>query len=676
VCLCLRLVSTLAAEPVAQISIPLVERMPAVPQPFRITDWKSRARDYDRLAFNETAQGESLPLLKMADGKQFTLPSYVGARGGGEGICTISSVVGATLAGIDKSNQPGRNWAAMCREWYNPDPAIGVVLNGPGSQGGGSFWYDILPGILFSQLTAQYPTVDGLESIFRAQADRYRKVVESLGGPNADFNFTTFDFRRNVPRFNGRWREPDASAGIGYLEYAAWRRFGDRRHLEAADWCMAFLQRRPVDAGSPLYETLLYYAPVLAARLNAEEGRDYDVSKLVNWCLSENQEKTVARPGWGILAIRCGDYDIHGLQGSTTDRGGYAFAMNTFNAAGAMAPLPRYDPRFARAIGRWLLNVANNARLFYQDGLPDTHQAHPGWKSDPANVITYEGLRARDLRLAIPASEETSRGQRQGDLATLLATAKPVTFTPADGVIEHTWHWQIPADARTASWGIALNTKSPERTFRISARTAPDSPWKAGPVFPRAGNKPGERLWIGSDIGDAPAARDIWLKLETLQPAPNLDLRITDVRVRYTTGQVPYASGDPSVNNPGPATQLAVYGAAYVGYLAAIIDRTNCDHILHIDLLATDFFHDKAYPSYLYYNPDPQPLRVRIPVGPVPRDLYDTVTRDFFARSVTGDAEITLPADTAAVIVIVPAGGQFTRRGNRTLIDSVVVGYR
>ncbi len=648
--------------------------MPAVPQPFRIIDWKSRARNYDHFAFDESAQGEYLPLLKVVNGNHFMLPSYVGARGGGEGICTISSVVGATLAGIDKSNQSGHDWVAMCREWYNPDPAIGVVLNGPGSQGGGSFWYDILPGVLFSQLTAQYPKVDGLELIFRAQADRYRRVVEALGAERADFNFTTFDFRQNAARFNGRWREPDAAAGIGFIEYGAWRRFGDKRHLEAADWCMQSLQRRPADAGSPLYETLLYYAPVLAARLNAEEGRDYDVVKLVNWCLSENQEKAVARPGWGILAMRCGDYDIHGLQGSTTDRGGYAFAMNTFNAAGAMAPLPRYDARFARPIGRWLLNVANNARLFYQDGLPDHLQAHPGWKSDPANVITYEGLRARDLRLARLASEQTVHGRRQGDSGMLLATAQPVTVAAEDGLIEHIWRWRIPLQGTTASWGIGLTTKATEKSFRVSTRGSGDSPWKPGPAFPRPGDKPGERLWIGSEIKDAPD--DIWLKLETLQPAPNLDLRISDVRVRYTTGQSPYASGDPVVNHPGPGTQLAVYGAAYVGYLAAIVDRTNCDHILRIDLLATDFFHDKAYPTYLYYNPDPQSQRVRIPVGPSSRDLYDAVTGEFLARDVVNDAEVILPPDTAAVVVIVPAGGQVTRQGSRMLIDGVVVSYR
>jgi hypothetical protein len=49
----------------------------------------------------------------------------------------------------------------------------------------------------------------------------------------------------------------------------------------------------------------------------------------------------------------------------------YAFAMNTFEQIGALVPLVRYDSRFARAIGKWVLNAANASRLFYPNFLPD-----------------------------------------------------------------------------------------------------------------------------------------------------------------------------------------------------------------------------------------------------------------------------------------------------------------
>jgi hypothetical protein len=67
--------------------------------------------------------------------------------------------------------------------------------------------------------------------------------------------------------------------------------------------------------------------------------------------------------------------------------------MNTFTQAGALVPLVRYDPRYARAIGKWMLNLANSARLFYPTELPADHQSCASWKGDPNGVIAYEGLR-------------------------------------------------------------------------------------------------------------------------------------------------------------------------------------------------------------------------------------------------------------------------------------------
>lgn len=39
--------------------------------------------------------------------------------------------------------------------------------------------------------------------------------------------------------------------------------------------------------------------------------------------------------------------------------------MNGFQQAAALAPVAKYDKRYARAIGKWLLNIANASRLFY-----------------------------------------------------------------------------------------------------------------------------------------------------------------------------------------------------------------------------------------------------------------------------------------------------------------------
>ena len=89
-----------------------------------------------------------------------------------------------------------------------------------------------------------------------------------------------------------------------------------------------------------------------------------------------------------------------------------------------------------------------------------------------------------------------------------------------------------------------------------------------------------------------------------------------------------------------------------------------------------DFFRDKAYPTYLCYNPYAEQRSHRLAVGHEPVDLYDAVTHRFVDRDVCSPVDVTLPADSAAVIVAAPAGGKLTREGRRTLVDGVVVDWR
>ena len=72
--------------------------------------------------------------------------------------------------------------------------------------------------------------------------------------------------------------------------------------------------------------------------------------------------------------------------------------MNTFQATAALAPLPRYDARFARAVGKYILNAANTSRLFYANGLPPENQTCYDQRSSTRNVVAYEGLRKTGFR--------------------------------------------------------------------------------------------------------------------------------------------------------------------------------------------------------------------------------------------------------------------------------------
>lgn len=377
-----------------------VQLMPDMPEPFVMKDWTQLTTKYDDYVFDFTKEGEYLPVgwwdetSYNLDKDTFGLMSYVGKfsqgkDGSQEAINLMAAVLSATLVGVDKSNQNGHNYVEMLQTFYNTDSGENLLLNNPDGLSGQSFWYELLPHVLFYGLVDSYPEVNQMEEIMKVTADRWYDAAYELGGKygRTDFNFTAFNFDKMEPFTNYKWTEPDAAAGVALIQYWAYEKFGDPKYLQAAQWCMDFLERQDEN---PMYEVLTYFMPYLAARMNVETGSQYDVQKYIDWIFNGG---SVVRDGWGVMADRWGEYDVHGLMGSLTDNDGYAFAMNTFAAFGALAPLVRYDARYASDIGKWMLNVANNSRLFYASDIPTELQSGAGWKGDPEHVIPYEGLR-------------------------------------------------------------------------------------------------------------------------------------------------------------------------------------------------------------------------------------------------------------------------------------------
>ncbi|MBB6671980.1 hypothetical protein [Cohnella nanjingensis] len=394
-----------------------VQLMPDKPAPYFMRDWRRVAAQYDKLAFDFETQGEFRPLIWWDQSRRngvrraFGLPSYLGApRKGGrhEAINTAAAVLGATLVGIDKQDQDGHDWVSMLSAYYNVDNGEALFLNRTNVKAGRTFWYEIYPHVLLYSLSSYYPAAERLEELMRLTADRwllaYEALIDASGLP--DFDHLAFNFKTMRPVDNGRWREPEAAAGVAWLQLMAYARWGGRERLAAAEGCLAFLERRD---RNPFYEILLPYGAYAAARMNAEHGASHDVAKLVNWVFDGDSE---CRPGWGVVAERWGGYDCHGLVGSLTDwgqrwdrkrnnasfeldpqRSGYAFAANTFSVAAGLVPLVRYDARFARDIGKWMLNAANAARLFYPRALPGKKQSCAFYRGDEEDVIAYEGLR-------------------------------------------------------------------------------------------------------------------------------------------------------------------------------------------------------------------------------------------------------------------------------------------
>lgn len=596
-----------AAESLA--SVPLIDAMPARPANWRVLDWQQRARDFDQLAFDEQASGPYLPLLHWIDaGKsRFLLPSYVGQNPpGGEAICALAAVLSGELAGVDKTNDRGTDWVRLTEPWFNG--AYGVASNNVGWKNpGGSFWYLVLPGVLYTQLALRHPEREGMQGHLRAMADRYREIVLALGGAQADFNHTGYDFAKNAPWDNQRWKEPDAAAGIAYIEYAAWSRWHRPEHLEAARWCLDFLERRQPEEGNPLYETLLHYAPALAAKCNAEHGAHYDVGKLLNWCLSDNSAPRTARPDWGILARSFGDTEVYGLQGSTHAGSGYVFAMNTFNAAGALAPLARYDERFAAPLAKWLTHVANNARWFFSDEAKPERQSNPELRDTALKAVPYEGVREVSRGSLVYTLRQTTRGTADADANLKLhrkARGEAQFRCDAEGRLSTTLEIEVPPEATGGSWHIDARLVRSGAAFRVSSGPTADGPWQDCGGFGGRTLQADGILAAGGPLKWRAAGRSVWLKLESSGAHPaNEPLMIRSFGCSATLGISPWSSGDSFSNGHGP-TDLAPYGGAYIGYLAALVRKTEYERVLAFDLSATDFLGTPGAPLWLCYNAD------------------------------------------------------------------------
>lgn len=387
-----------------QVTIPRVELMPNEPSPLNIRDWKQVAIEYDQFVFDRDKTGDYLPLIYINESgvnyperKNFGLHTYVGTFSplGNEAINVLPTLVGSSLAGIDKSDQEGENYILMSQDFFNKNNGELIYLNNLSGASGNDWWYDLMPNVFFYQLYDLYPDVGGAaEEQFVSVADRFTQSVRAMGGDDAPWSeafmdYRGWNFREMVPNPGGV-RQPEAAGAYAWVLYHAYGKTGNVEYLKAAEWSMEFLSNW---SDNPSYELQLPYGTYTAARMNAELGTDYDVEKMVNWSFDRG-----ALRGWGTIVGRWGGFDVSGLVGEANDNGNdYAFQLNGIQQAAALVPMVRYDKRFARGIGKWVLNLANATRLFFPGFLPSFLQDASEWSNqyDPQRVVGYEALREK-----------------------------------------------------------------------------------------------------------------------------------------------------------------------------------------------------------------------------------------------------------------------------------------
>ncbi len=396
---------------IVQTPISRVEQMPDLPQPYKIINWKQKALQFDSLVFNFSNTTASGPLIWLDSARRnfdqvtFGLYTVIGdvrqgpTKNNGEfheALTTYNALISAGLLGIDKTSQQGYNYVKMAQNYFNSDTKWNIVMNNTNPAvamaGGGygrDWWYDVYPNVLYYGVAALYPNVENTEMIQRSVANQFYSADSTLKG---NYNYSYFDYAKMKGMINNVPQQQDVAGGHAWVLYSAYQKFGDERYLKGAKSATEALLNQKE---SRFYEILLPFGAYTAARLNAEHGTNYDVTKLLNWSFDGCQAKD-GRYGWGVIAERWGDYDVYGLQGSITDGGGYGFFMNSVAMAWPLVPMVKYEPQYAKTIGKFMLNAVNASRLFYPDQVDNEHQWLPEMKDITNGIIGYEGIRKMD----------------------------------------------------------------------------------------------------------------------------------------------------------------------------------------------------------------------------------------------------------------------------------------
>jgi hypothetical protein len=387
-----------------QRSIDRIEQMSAFPSRYKMIDWHQKTIDFDQLVYDFSAEGEYWPLIWLDDTRKnldqttFGIYTAIGDVRQGpsandgmfhESLNSLGSLLGASLVGIDKSDQHGYNFVKMVQNYFNTDNGWNIIMNNTCQEvamlGGGygrDWWYDVFPNLLFYGLAYFYPETGITEEIQRTVAEQFYRADSILDG---NYGHSFFDYAAMKGEKNFITNQEDAAAGHAYVLYCAYKKFGDPRYLAGARSALSAMEQLHENR---FYEVLMPFGAYVAARLNAEESGTYDPAMWINWSF----DGAAGRQGWGVLVDEWNGYDVSGLVGSLTHNDGYAFLMNTFDMAWPLVPMVRYDPAFANAIGKWMLHAASAARLMYPAEIPDKHQTLPDKKEVTKNVVAYEGL--------------------------------------------------------------------------------------------------------------------------------------------------------------------------------------------------------------------------------------------------------------------------------------------
>ncbi len=553
--------SALEGEAKPQLTIGYLAKSPGMPHPLKVRDWSEVAKKYYAMLFNLKLEGKNLPLSSVDKEKgEFSMAGYVGhIERNPEAQNALSALIGASLMGIDLRNMNDFNYIDATRNWI--DPKLGIFRNRPKQKGSviHSDIYGYWPVMLSLMLADVCKIPEAKDTWIKTTMERFDQLCVGMGCPNSpDFFNLGFDFEAN--KIGGR-NEPLNCYGnapaVGWIMYVGWILYKEEKYLKNAEAAITWQLAHP-----GRYEITHVPGPLLAARLNAELGRNYDLSRAFKvWCGDFENNCP-----WKVLSGSVqGGFTCDGLDGSwqgSKDNNFYAFTMGTLQGPAWLVPVARYDARYAKMIGKFALHTASTSRLLQGCDLDWAHQDHKDWKDlyDKENILCYEGLGSR------ARWDDSIRPYATGDSIRLgFFNKKPV--------------------------------KNPE----------------------------------------------------------------------YLEKKTSYFSKDPD--------NISLYMGNHIGFLGSIMCKTEHEGILVWDCLKTDYYHPKAFPTYLIYNPYVESKRFSFEFTKGKADYYDAVSGKVIMKNAGGKITLELAAESAMVLTVLPAEAKISKENGKLSVDGVIIDY-
>lgn len=638
-------------------NLPSIAKFPDLPPDYSLRDWKKTALDYDALVFDQNRTGKFLPLIWMDDSKKvnpangFGLPTYVGdsrqnpKTGLHEAITGMASVLNGTLLGEDKST-----YIPMLATHFHQKNGIGLYLNQVGTRGD-SFWYDLLPSLLFVHLYHHYPQTSVLAEQFHSTISIWEQIAGQLGN---NFDHTGYDFYTKLP-VNRGWSEADIVAGLACLQYIGWKKTGNQSFLEMSKKCLNWMDRRKTN---PYYECLAPYGAYVSALYNAERNGTHQTAKFIEWLLAGDNPRK-----WGAMFESWNGIPVHGLIGSVYPNYEYAFAMNTFQAVGIMAPIARYEDKFARDLAKWILNVSSNSRYFYPDAWSPEQQTSYKWAQEhnPTFCIPYEGIRKQGTIRNYPEVDRMKLGTLKLGESTnpdkdMLLTANH------EGEVHYEGEINLPTGMVHSLIAVIRHRKI-EKEIQVFIQGNPTNQ-----INYLAQKSDHQKLSIKGK-----GMIEVVVRAKGLQPGEVI--QVQDLVVETRLPNPPHVGGDATIHGWGE-TDLGLYGGSNVGYLAALIEPTNIEGILAIDPVATDIINPDAFPTRLFYNPFPKAKTIHWNCGKHPVRVYDALSNKTIYSSVHGSQNFEIPAKQAIMLVSTPADKPLERIKGQLICENIVVDFQ